>query len=78
MLFVKDRGARNFTINGFVHTGIFPNLYPYKDGLARGWTARVFEIHWRQEIFPFQYTLRPALGPTLFPVQCAMGFFPGS
>jgi hypothetical protein len=40
MLFVKDRGARNFTINGCVYIGISPNLCPYKDGLATGWTAR--------------------------------------
>jgi len=41
ILFVKDRGARNFTINGDVYefTGMSPNLYPYKDGLATGWTA---------------------------------------
>jgi hypothetical protein len=40
MLFVKDRGERNFTINGYVYTGISPNVYPYKNGLAAGWTAR--------------------------------------
>jgi hypothetical protein len=77
MLFVEEREARNFTINGYVYTGISPNLCPYKDGLATGWTARGSKYSGGKRFFLFNIRPDRLWAPPCLLYNAHWGSFPG-